>query len=116
MGSREEPKTRPSAWQTVEIDLMGPFSCKSDVNKRSSIKVWGAVIEDIYSRAIYCDVVMDYSAKAVILMLKRFSSLIGWLTKISSDPGSQLESAVGTLESVWKKMEESLQKVAGKEE
>ena len=116
MGSREEPKIRPSAWQTMEIDLIGPFSCKSNVNKCSSIKVWGEVIKNINSRAVYCDVIMDYSAEAVILTLKRFSSLKGWLTKISSDPGSQLDSAMGTLESWWKKMEESLRKVAGKEE
>ena len=33
MGSREEPKTNPSVWQTVDIDLMGLFLRKSNVNK-----------------------------------------------------------------------------------
>ena len=36
MGSREEPKAKLSAWQVVEIDLMGLCSCKSDVNKHSA--------------------------------------------------------------------------------
>ena len=72
MGSREEPETKPSVWQVMEIDLMGPFLCKSDVNKHSSIKIWGAVIEDVYSGAVYCDIVMDYSADAVISMLEIF--------------------------------------------
>ena len=64
---------------------------------------------------MYCDIVMDYSANAVISTLKRFSSLKGWLTRISLDPGSQLESAAGTLESWWKKIGESLWKVVGQE-
>ena len=116
MESREEPKMKPNVWQTVEIDLMGPFSCRSDVNKHSSIKIWGAVIEDIYSRAVYCNIIMEYSAEAVISMLRRFSSLKGWPMKIPSDPGSKLESAAGIVESWWKEMGESLQKVAGQEE
>ena len=36
MRSREETKMKPSAWQVVEIDLMGLCSCKSDVNKHSA--------------------------------------------------------------------------------
>ena len=30
----------------VELDLMGPFICHSDVNKRSTMKVWGAVTDE----------------------------------------------------------------------
>ena len=42
------------------------------------IKVWGAEIEDINSGAVYCDVILEYSAEAVVLMLKRFSAVHGW--------------------------------------
>ena len=37
------PKERlvaPVAWGHVEIDLFGPMECRSDVNKRATIKVW----------------------------------------------------------------------------
>jgi hypothetical protein len=61
----------PVAWGQVELDLMGPFTCRRDVNKRTTMKVWGAVMEDKNSGAVYCDVVMDYSAPAVVTMLGR---------------------------------------------
>ena len=63
------PKKRfvnPGAWGDVEIDLMGTYTCRSNVNKQCTLKVWGAVIEDINSRAVYCDIVSDDSTEAVI--------------------------------------------------
>ena len=87
------------AWGHVELDLFGPFLCRSDVNKRSSIKVWGMLIVDRNSGAIHCDIVMNYSASETIKTLRRFASLRGWPSKIFSDPGSQLESSAGTLSS-----------------
>ena len=101
------------AWGDVELDLMGPYTCKSDVNKRSTMKVWGAVIEDVNSGAVYCDVLLDYSAEAVILMLKRFSSIRGWPVRMTSDPGTQLESAAGILTLWWSDWKESLLSLAG---
>ena len=47
----------PVAWGIVELDLFGPFMCRSDVNKRASKKVWGAVFVDVNSNAIHCDIV-----------------------------------------------------------
>ena len=88
----------PVAWGHVEVDLFGPFLCKSDVNKRACLKVWVAVFVDRNSGAIHCDVVMDYSAEETIKILKRFSSLRGWPVQMYSDPGSQLESSAGKLE------------------
>ena len=64
----------PSAWSHVEIDLFGPILCKSDVNKRSTKKVWGMLLIDVNSSAIHCDTVMDYSANEVVKALRRFSS------------------------------------------
>ena len=87
----------PIAWGDVELDLMGTNICRSDVNKQSTIKVWGAVIENVNSGAVYCDIMFDYSIKAVILMLKRFLAVHGWPSQITSDPGSQFESAAGIL-------------------
>ena len=87
------------AWGDVELDLFGPFLCQSDVNKRSSLKVWGMVLVDKNSGALHCNVVMNYSASETIKTLRRFASLRGWPSKIFSDPGSQLESSAGTLSS-----------------
>ena len=72
-------------------------------------------MEDMNSRAVYCDVMLDYSAEAVILMLKRFSAVHGWPSQIMSDPGTQLESAAGILMLWWTDWKESLLSWAGKQ-
>ena len=76
----------------MEIDLMGLFICGSNINKHSTTEVWGAMLEDINSGAVYCDIVSNYGMKAVIIMLKKLSLIRGWPSKITSDSGSHLES------------------------
>ena len=66
------------------------------------------MIEDCNSGAVYIDIVQDYSASAVLMTLKRFGSLRGWPGVISTDPGSQLESASGILNQWWKSMKRAL--------
>ena len=99
---------KPSVWKHVKIDLMGPFICRGEKNPRITLKKWAAVIEDVYSGAVHCDVVEDYSAAAVILMMRKFAALRGWPTLVSSDPGSQLVSAGDKMESWFREMERSL--------
>ena len=70
-------------------------------------------MEDKNSGAVYCDIVMDYSAAAVVTMLRRFGSLRGWPAKLSSDPGSQLESASGQMAQWWDEMKDPLLAFAG---
>ena len=48
----------------MEMDLFGPFLCHSDVNKRSTRKVWGMVKVDKSSGAIHCDIVGIVMAEA----------------------------------------------------
>ena len=84
MGQRKmEFNEVPSVWKQVEIDLLGPFHCRGEKNPRTTVKVWGAVLEDVYSGAVNCDVVDDYSAQAVIRMLRKFAALMGWPTVVS---------------------------------
>ena len=104
----KEQLVQPIAWGSVEMDLFGPFSCRSDVNKRSTIKTWGMVIVDKNSGAVHCDVVSDYSAQETVKTLRRFASLRGWPSQISSDPGSQLEGSAGSLHSWWDHMRNEL--------
>ena len=103
---------QPIAWGYVEMDLFGPIVCRSDVHKRSSIKVWGLVIVDKNSGAVHCDIMLDYSSQETIKALRRFASLRGWPVQISSDPGSQLTSSSGRLESWWNQMKGSLSELA----
>ena len=95
------------------MDLFGPFHCRGDVNPRTTKKTWGLVIEDVNSGAVHLDVVSDYSTNAVLMSLRRFGSLRGWPRVMQSDPGSQLESASGKLESWWSSFSEPIQTLAG---
>ena len=45
-------------------------------------------------------------------MLRKFATLRGWLSVISSDPGSQLVSAAGKMKCWWAKIEGLLQSLA----
>ena len=90
------------------MDLTGPYACKSDVIARATKKTWVVIIEDVNSGAVHLDVVSDYSTDAVLCSLRRFFSLRGRPGVIHTDPGSQLESASGKLESWWNKMQKSL--------
>ena len=67
---------------------------------------------DVVANATFLDTVQDYSAGAVQMTLQRFGSIYGWPEQITSDPGSQLVSAAGQLESWWPKMEMDLLKFA----
>ena len=100
-GIPKEQLVNPIAWGHVEMDLFGPFLCRGEVNKRTSKKVWGIVLVDRNSGAVHCDIVLDYSAQETIKALRRFAALRGWPSKFYSDPGSQLESSSGDLESWW---------------
>ena len=81
----------------MELDLFGPMVCCSEVNKRTSKKVWEIVIVDSNSGALHCDIVLDYSTQEVLKSIRRFENLQGWPAVIKSDPGSQLKSAAGIL-------------------
>ena len=101
----------PVAWGFCQMDLFGPFECRSDVNKRSSKKTWAMIMEDVNSGAVHLDIIQDYSAEAVLFTLRRFGSLRGWPGAVHSDPGSQLVSASGKLEAWWKTFEGRLRKL-----
>ena len=58
---------------------------------------------------------LDYSTEAVILMLKRISAVHGWPSPMTSDCGSQLNSAAGILTLWWTDWKESLLSLAGRQ-
>ena len=102
-------------WGYCQIDLVGPYTCRGDVNARSSKKTWAIIVEDVNSGAVHIDVVADYSADAVIMAMWRFGSIRGWPSTVHSDPGSQLVSASGALVSWWSEMGKPLQSFAASE-
>ena len=111
-GIPTERLLEPMAWGYSQIDLFGPFLCRGDVNPRTKMKTWAMIVEDVNAGAVHLDIVQDYSTVAVLLTLRRFGSLRGWPGVIYSDPGSQLESASGKLQSWWNDMGSSVQRFA----
>ena len=102
----------PKTWGYCQLDLFGPFHCRSDVNPRASKKTWAVVVEDVNSGAVHLDVVSDYSAEAVLMTMRRFGALRGWPGVVHSDPGSQLVAASNCLTSWWSEFEVALQRFA----
>ena len=52
----KEVMEQGEAWECVQLDLMGPFQVRSDVNTRSRMKVWGMVLEDVGSGSVHLEV------------------------------------------------------------
>ena len=67
----------------------------------------------VNSGAVHIDIVLDYSAEAVLLTLRRFGALRGWPGVMQSDPGSQLVSASGKLVKWWNDLGGPLREFAG---
>jgi len=99
-------------WSDVQLDLLGPFYC---THGRGSIKRWAMIIVDLVTTACWTEVVEDYSSAASLMTLMDFQSTHGWPINIYTDPGSQLESSKGTLESWWSKFGKEFLILAGKQ-
>ena len=46
----------PIAWGYCQMDLAGPYSCRGDVNPRTTKKTWVMVLEDLNSGAVHLDI------------------------------------------------------------
>ena len=56
----ERLKPAPAFFHSM-IDLFGPYIIRGEVNKRTSITVYGILITDLLTRAIYVDIATDYT-------------------------------------------------------
>ena len=94
MGRLPLSRLKPApAWSSTALDYFGPFQTRGEVNKRSRVKAYGVPFNCLLSRAVYIDVVPDYSTASFIMVLRRFVSLRGYPSKLYSDHGSQLTAA-----------------------
>ena len=111
-----ERPLQPAAWGHTELDLFGPYTCRGEQNPRTNVKIWGVIMEDKNSSAMHLNIVVGYSTDSVLAALRRFASLRGWPAVISSDPGSQLESASGKLATWWDMMGDKLKNFSTKKQ
>ena len=91
-------------FNTVMIDLFGPYSVRGEVQKRITGKAYGVLFVDLCSRAVHTEVVPGYDTASFLMALRRFTSLRGWPSVILSDRGTQLVAAEKELTSMWESM------------
>merc|ERR1711872_687874 len=78
------------------MDLFGPWEIKDDIIKRGPKKIrkiWGIVYTCMSTRAVYVDVLIDYSTESVLHTVRRLMAFRGDVRLIISDPGTQLVGA-----------------------
>ena len=105
----ERLKPAPAFFHSM-VDLFGPYTIRGEVNKRSSKKVYGVIVTDLLSRAVYIDIASDYSTESFLLVFRRFVSIHGYPKVVYSDKGSQLSCASEELQAIsrnfdWGKIE-----------
>ena len=103
MGNLPKERLKPAPpWYSTSIDLFGPFTICDAVKKRTTSKAYGVIFNCIGTRAVYLDLAPDYSTESFLMVLRRFVSLRGYLSKIYSDNGAQLVAASQELKNVTK--------------
>ena len=105
----ERLKPAPPFFHSM-VDLFGPYSVKGEVNKRSTMKVYGVIITDLLTRAVYIDLAASYSTDSFLMVFERFIAIRGYPAIIFSDKVSQLVGAAQALEAVisdfdWERIE-----------
>jgi len=88
----------------TQLDLLGPFKVRGEVNKRSTGKAWICLFVCMASKAIHLEIICGYATDNFLLGLQNFCNLRGWPEKIYSDPGSQLVGAARELKDAWAEM------------
>ena len=90
-------------FENVNLDLFGPITIKDSVVKRGARvrkKIWGILFVCCGTRAIYLDFAEDYSTSSVLHCLRRLMADKGNVSRITSDPGTQLKGAAKELKEV----------------
>lgn len=103
-------------FNSVMIDLFGPYIVRGEIHKRSSGKAYGVLFTDVCSRAVHIEAVYGYDTDSFLMALKRFTNIRGWPAKIFSDPGTQLIGAEKELHEMWKAMDKAVLVSAGAEQ
>ena len=78
------------AFYSSQVDIFGPYSSYSNVNKRATIKVWFVVYCCCVTGAVDVKIMEDYSTESFLLAFIRFSCQYGYPKTLLIDEGSQL--------------------------
>ena len=99
MGDRKpEHLLQAPPFTYTACDLLGPYKCKSMVNSRSVMKVWGAIYICQGTGAVRIYLCPGYDTKAFITAHDKFLAHCGNPQTITSDCGSQLRKVAKVLD------------------
>lgn len=93
--------TQDNPFKHTMLDLFGPFEVRGDVQKRTTMKVYGVIFTDLGSKAVHIEPSYGYDTSSFMQALQRFASIRGWPSTIYSDPGSQLTHTNKELRRMW---------------
>ena len=100
MGQLPEERSTPSPpFNFTMVDLFGPMLVKGEVQKRTSMKVWGVLFVDMVARAVHLEIACGYDTQNFMLAFRRFVGIRGWPQILYSDAGTQLIGANKELQS-----------------
>ena len=99
MGDRKpEHLLQAPPFTYTACDLLGPYKCRSMVNSRSLMKVWGAIYICQGTGAVRIYLCPGYDTKAFITAHDKFLAHCGNPKAITSDRGSQLRKVAKVLD------------------
>ena len=78
------------AFYVSQVDISGPYSAYSSVNKRATVKVWFVLFCCCATGAVDVRIMEDYSTESFLLAFVRFSCRYGYPKTLLIDEGSQL--------------------------
>ena len=78
------------AFFVSQVDICGSFLSYSNINKRTTVKVWFIIFCCTTTGAVDIKIMEDYSTTSFILAFVRFSCKVGFPQKLLPDAGSQL--------------------------
>ena len=94
MGELPIERLKPApARDSTALDFFGPFKVKDEVKKRTMGKAYKLIFNCLATRAVYVDVLPDYSIEKFLKVLRRFVSDRGYPLKLYSDNGAQIVTA-----------------------
>ena len=72
----ESLKPAPAFYHSM-VNLFGPLTIEGEVNKRTTMKVYGVLVSDLLTRTVYVDLTANYSTDCFLMVLDRFMAMHG---------------------------------------
>ena len=94
MGAMPDERIQQSLpFSNVCLDLFGPLQARPHLKRSLQVKLYGLIVTCLFSRAVYLDLIEDYSSEGFLRTFRRYASIRGFPSVIYSDSGTQLVGA-----------------------